>query len=152
MLGELGCTDVKTYIQSGNAVFSTALDAATLRAGVERSIAHYMNRPVATTLRTQQELRAIVEANPFMDHTNEPNKLCVTFLAQPLTDAEGAPLRAKDWTPEAFQIVQREIYTWHPEGQGKSKLALALQKLKVPVATTRNWNTVQKLLELMVAS
>ena len=65
-------------------------------------------------------------------------------------EAELAPLHARDWKPELFQLAGREIYSWHPDGQGRSALAVALGKLRVDGAiTTRNWNTVQKLLQLL---
>ncbi len=61
-----------------------------------------------------------------------------------------APLPAQDWTPELFKAVGKEIYTWHPNGQGNSPLAAALAKLKLRGAlTTRNWNTVLELGRMM---
>ncbi len=61
-----------------------------------------------------------------------------------------APLPAQDWTPELFKAVGKEIYTWHPNGQGRSPLAAALGKLPLRgAATTRNWDTVQKLVEVL---
>ena len=67
--------------------------------------------------------------------------------------AELAPLHARDFAPEAFAVRGREIYTWHPNGQGKSPLAVALAKLRVRgTATTRSWSTVEKLLALLQAA
>jgi uncharacterized protein (DUF1697 family) len=55
-----------------------------------------------------------------------------------------------DFDPELFEIAGKDIYTWHPNGQGRSPLAAALGKLKLRGAvTTRNWNTVLKLLEML---
>ncbi len=150
MLTKLGCTDVQTYVQSGNAVFATKLGAGALTKGIEDALERYMGRPIATTLRTEDEMKAIVGANPFRKLATVPAYLCVTFLSHVPTKAEVAPLDAKGWEPELLQVAGREIYTWHPNGQGKSPLAAALGKLSLRGAvTTRNWNTVMKLLEML---
>ncbi len=148
MLARLGCTDVRTYVQSGNAVFGTTLGAAALTKAIEGALERYMGRPIATTLRTQAQMQAIVDGNPFARVSTNPAYLCVTFLSNTPTRAELAPLHGRDWKPELFQVAGREIYTWHPNGQGRSLLAAALGKLRLRGAvTTRNWNTVLKLLE-----
>ncbi len=150
MLTKLGSTDVQTYVQSGNAVFATNLGAVALTEAIERSLERYMSRPIATTLRTLDEMKAIVDANPFAKVATDPKRLCVTFLSNAPTPSEVAPLRARDWSPELFEVGGKEIYTWHPNGQAGSPLAAALGKLRLRGAvTTRNWNTVAKLLEML---
>lgn len=150
MLAKLGCTDVQTYVQSGNAVFGTKLGEAALTKEIEHALEDSMGRPIATTLRTLDEMKSIVAGNPFAQAATKPSHLCVTFLSQAPTKAEVAPLHARKWAPELFKIVGREIYSWHPNGQGRSALAVALAKLPLRGAvTTRNWNTVVKLLELL---
>ena len=63
---------------------------------------------------------------------------------------EVAPLHGQDWKAELFNVAAKEIYTWHPNGQGRSPLAAALGKLPLRGAvTTRNWNTVMKLVEML---
>jgi uncharacterized protein (DUF1697 family) len=150
MLAKLGCTDVRTYVQSGNAVFATKVGEATLTKGIEQALEHYMGRPIATTLRTIEQMKAIVDANPFRLVAKEPRYLCVTFLSHAPTSAEVAPLLAQDWKPERVKVVGTEIFTWHPNGQGRSPLAVALEKLPLRGAVTRrNWNTVLELLEML---
>jgi uncharacterized protein (DUF1697 family) len=150
MLEQIGCTDVKTYVQSGNAVFRTKLGDAGLTKAIERTLEAYMGRPIATTLRTLDEMNAIVAGNPFANVAQNPAYLCVTFLSQAPSKAEVAPLHAEEWTPELFKVVGREIYTWYANGQGRSPLAAALGKMPFRGAvTTRNWNTVLKLQEML---
>jgi uncharacterized protein (DUF1697 family) len=150
MLEKIGCVDVETYVQSGNAVLSTKLGAAALTKGIEKALERTMGRPIATTLRTQGQLAAIVDAKPFGAVAANPAYLCVTFLSDPPTKAEVAPLHAQDFKPELFYIKGTEIYTWHPSGQARSPLAAALGKLPLRGAvTTRNWNTVLKLLDML---
>ena len=150
MLTKIGCTDVQTYVQSGNAVFGTKLGAGELTKAIERALERTMGRPISTTLRTHGEMKAIVEANPFAKVATNLAYLCVTFLSKAPTRSEVAPLHAQSFEPELLQVAGTEIYTWHPNGQGRSPLAAALQKLPLRGAvTTRNWNTVRKLLEML---
>ena len=150
MLTKMGCTEVRTYVQSGNAVFGTTQAAAELTKTIEASLERYMGRPIATTLRTHAQMSAIVQAKPFGDVAEKPAYLCVTFLSNAPTKSEIAPLHAQDFGPELLQVSGKEIYTWHPNGQARSPLAVALGKLKLRGAvTTRNWNTVLKLEEML---
>jgi uncharacterized protein (DUF1697 family) len=117
---------------------------------IERVLDQYMGRPIATTLRTARQLRAIVAANPFAGVATNSSNMCVTFLSEPPAASAVAPLVAQSWTPELVRVSGTEIYTWHPNGQGRSPLREALAKLRLRGAvTTRNWNTVQKLLEML---
>jgi len=150
MLEKIGCTDVKTYVQSGNAVFATKLEAAALTKAIEAALERYMGRPIATTLRTHKQMKAVIDANPFAQVATNPSYLCVTFLSHAPTQSEVAPLHAQDWSPELFQIARTEIYTWYPNGQARSPLAVVLGKLRLRGAVTaRNWNTVLKLTEML---
>ena len=150
MLSKAGCIDVQTYVQSGNAVFGTSLGTPALTKVVEQALEKYMGRPIATTLRTLAQMKDIIADNPFGKVAKEPKYLCVTFLSNVPTKAETAPLHAQEWKPELFKVAGTEIYTWHPKGQGNSPLAGALGKLRLRGAvTTRNWNTVIKLTEML---
>ncbi|HMY16125.1 MAG TPA: DUF1697 domain-containing protein [Polyangium sp.] len=152
MLEKAGCTDVRTYVQSGNAVFDTQLGTAQLTATIEEALERAMGRPIATTLRTHAELSAIVKANPFAAVATNATNLCVTFLSHAPTETEVAPLYGQAFEPELFQVSGNEIYTWHPNGQGRSALATALGKLRLRgTITTRNWNTVVKLVDMLAA-
>jgi len=150
MLMKLGCTDVQTYVQSGNAVLSTKLGPAALTKTIEAALERYMGRPIATTLRTQKQLKAIIEANPFAKVATNHAFLCVTFLSHAPTKSELAPLHSSEWTPELFHVAGKEIYTWYANGQARSPLAGVIGKLRLRGAvTTRNWNTVLKLTQML---
>ena len=150
MLEKIGCAEVETYVQSGNAVFETKLGTAALTKAIEKVLGRYMGRPIATTLRTRAEMAAIVKGNPFESVATKPAYLCVTFLSHTPTKAELAPLHDQDFGEELFHVAGKEIYAWYPNGQGRSVLAAALGKLPLRGAVTaRNWNTVSKLLEML---
>jgi uncharacterized protein (DUF1697 family) len=150
MLERIGCTGVRTYVQSGNAVLETSLRPDALAKAIAEPLERAMGRPIDTTVRTREQLAAIVAHNPLASVATSPNKLCVTFLSQAPTTDEIAPLRAGSFEPERFEVRGSEIYSWHPNGQGRSPLAAALGKLRLRGAvTTRNWNTVLRLLEML---
>lgn len=150
MLQTIGCVDVQTYVQSGNAVFGTSLTTSAVTKQIEAALERYMGRPIRTTLRTRAQMAAIVDAKPFANVATTNATLCVTFLDTAPTKSELAPLYAQKFAPELFQVSGKQIYTWHPSGQGRSPLAAAIGKLKLRGAvTTRNWNTVLKLLEML---
>ena len=150
MLDDVGCEGVQTYVQSGNAVFATKLEPVQLTKLIEAALERYMGRPIATTLRTEKQMRAIVNGNPFGKVATNPSNLCVTFLASAPRKVEVASLYAKDFLPELFHVSKTEIYSWHPNGQGKSPLCAAFEKLPLRgTVTRRNWNTVEKLLKML---
>jgi uncharacterized protein (DUF1697 family) len=133
-----GC--VKTYIASGNVVFTAAAREAAVRSALERAVGRHMNREVAVLVRTAAELEATVAANPFPGVAG--NRLLVFFLPEPPPRNALAGVVAPDG--EELAVRGRELFVHYPNGMGRSKL-------KVPLwngATSRNLNTVLKLAEL----
>jgi len=147
----LGLRDPQSYIQSGNVVFradgrSLALVAKRIESGIEREFGF---RP-AVIVRTSSEMRKVMARNPFATRRNlEPSKLLVTFLAADPGKEARAQVLAIQTDPEELRIEGREVYVYYPNGMGRSKLPSALieRTLKTP-GTARNWNTVEKLLEI----
>ncbi len=148
----LGFKDVITYIQSGNVVFTgNDADAAQLPTHIEDAFAQKFGFRVKVMVRTSAELREIIANNPFQNQpTKEPKWVVVLFLA---TRPERTALEDLQKTyagPEELCLSGQELYTYYPNGIGRSKLTLPLieKKLKT-VATGRNWNTVLQLQRLM---
>ncbi len=139
---KLGFKDVRTYIQSGNIVFDSPLDAAQVKAKLERALAARLGKPCRVLVRTAAELKAIVRRNPFPEA--EPNRLIVMFL----DDAPGKAAIAGVKPPggERLSLHGRELYIHFPDGMGKSKLKLPF----ADTGTGRNLNTVRKVLELAI--
>ncbi|HEX5095832.1 MAG TPA: DUF1697 domain-containing protein [Acidimicrobiia bacterium] len=141
-----GCTDVATYIQSGNVVFShSTASADSVASMLERALQQATGRDVAVMVRSRAQLQKVVDKNPYKNA--EPQTLHVAFLAAaPAAAAINAFDRAK-YAPEEFVVAGRDVYLHLPNGVGKTKLLPPLTA-KLPAATVRNWNTVQKLLEM----
>jgi uncharacterized protein (DUF1697 family) len=149
-LAEGGHRDVRTLLASGNVVLTSDLDPDALRRDVEARIAARFGMEVRVVVRTRDELAAVVADHPLRDVADEPRRLQVTFLSQPLDDAAARDLEALAVAPEALVARGRELHTWHPGGIGRSALAEALTRRpsRDVVATARNWATVTKLLAL----
>jgi uncharacterized protein (DUF1697 family) len=141
-----GCTDVVTYIQSGNAVFAhDAPEAKTLEGAIQKAT----GMAVPVVLRSASQLQAVIDDNPFDEP--DPTKLHVGFLAgAPAEGAAAALAAAAASLPtdrEKFALIGDHLYLHLPDGMGRAKLPLSLGVLKTPV-TVRNWRTVLKLAAL----
>ncbi|MEU0136251.1 DUF1697 domain-containing protein [Streptomyces sp. NPDC006296] len=152
LLGELGHEGVATHLQSGNAAFRSASeDEGALAAELERAIEDRFGFPVDCLVRSAAYLAAVADACPFPAATLEGRQLHVTYFDRAVEAARFAPLDAEDFLPEEFRLGDRALYLYAPDGLGRSKLAVALGRPAVTrglVATSRNWNTVLKLVEM----
>ncbi len=145
-----GARAVVTYIQSGNVVFEAgAKEAAKLPAAVGAAIAvrHGFSSPVV--LRSEAELRAVAESNPFLV-AGESEELChVAFLAARPAAKLVSALDPDRSPGDRFAVVGREVFLHCPKGYGQTKLTNQwLDSKLATVSTVRNWRTVRKLLEL----
>jgi uncharacterized protein (DUF1697 family) len=141
----LGLGNVRTLLQSGNVVFTTADSASRLRPIIEATCAEQLGHDISVVLRTEPEMKKVVAANPFTQAASEPAKVHVVFLADKPTAAAVAKLDKQRVAPEEWVLVGRDVYVWYPDGAGRSKLRL---EFGTP-ATARNWNTVTKVLAAM---
>jgi uncharacterized protein (DUF1697 family) len=147
---ELGHTDVRTYVQSGNVVF-TGPDRSDeeVATEIENALeAEFGFRPTVL-VRSRDEIAAVVDANPFGGVADNPSRYLVHFLAGEIAPERLAEVGENDFAPEAFELRGRELYIWVPQGMRDSPLVKALSEKRLGVtATSRNWRTVTKLLEL----
>jgi uncharacterized protein (DUF1697 family) len=152
LLTDLGHGDVTTYLQSGNAVFSSGPDdESALAAALEQAIEARFGFTVACLVRSAAYLEAVAEACPFPAAELEGKQLHVTFFGQPVDPARFATVDAVAYLPEEFRLGDRALYLYAPDGLGRSKLADALSRPALTqgvTATSRNWNTVAKLVEM----
>lgn len=148
----LGFTNATTYLQSGNLVLHDGgLDLGGVSAALTDAIRRVAGLEIRVTTRTAAEWAGVVANNPFPGATTDGTKLHVMFLEQPAT----ALLRrfdAERYRPEEFALTESEVYLSLPGGIGRSKLATALARIdNADAGTTRNWNTVTALSELIAA-
>jgi uncharacterized protein (DUF1697 family) len=149
----LGAGDVRTYVQSGNVVFSSGLSPAQLEQRLAESLRQSVGLDVAVLVRTAGELAELVAGNPFLASGADAATLHVTFLAaEPAADLVRG-LHERSFGAEELRVVGRAVYLRCPKGYGRTKLSNAFleRQLAVP-ATTRNWRTVEALAELSKGS
>ncbi|MDF6045659.1 DUF1697 domain-containing protein [Streptomyces sp. JH14] len=152
LLTELGHGDVRTYLQSGNAVFSSRSDDEdALTAQLERAIEDRFGFFVPCLIRNGPYLASVADACPFAAAELEGKQLHVTYFDRPVDAARFAAIEADAFLPEEFRLGDRALYLYAPDGLGRSRLAEALHRPAVTkglTATSRNWNTVVKLVEM----
>ena len=142
----LGHTDVETYLQSGNVVF-TPKGKGDHAPRLSKAIAAETGHDVAVLLRTGRELAKVVEANPY--RVSDATKLVVAFLGDELELGQLGLGDLEPYLPDELTVHGRELYISVPNGQARSKLMEALVKRRLPTTlTVRNWRTVEALAKL----
>lgn len=153
LLNALKVTQVSTYIQSGNAVFYSDKDESALEQSIARALKSKMKIEVPVMVRSLSEWKQVAAGNSFLKRKNiDPARLHVTFLDAAPPDLLVQKIGDQDYLPDEFRLVGRNIYLHCPLGYGISRLSNQFfEKKWGVVATTRNWNTVQQLLQLAEA-
>jgi uncharacterized protein (DUF1697 family) len=149
LLEGLGATGVRTYIQSGNAVFtSPAKDAAKLGARLTAAIEAARGFAPHVLVLTAAELEKAAQGNPYPEAVATGNRLFLGFLAAKPAKPDTAKLAALKSPTERFTLKDRVFYFHAPDGVGRSKLAAGAERaIGVPM-TLRNWQTVTAVLAL----
>ena len=147
ILADLGLTDVRTYLQSGNALFEAEGAPADLAVKIERKVSEATRLPVSVIVRTPAELQRVIAANPFAKEAGvAPKTVHVTFLAGETSKAGIAAIAKLEPGADRWHAAASEIYLCCPDGYARTKLNnTALERALGVRATTRNWNTVMAL-------
>jgi uncharacterized protein (DUF1697 family) len=164
LMASLGHTDVATYIQSGNVVFSPAQDGtgtpdpATVAAGLEKAIEDRLGVRTAVLVLTAADLARIAQDNPY---AGEPDLRAVHVVFLPAAPApemiasvaEAQDQVARKGSRDTAQYAGRALFLHTPDGFGRSELAALLAKAGRPMSakgagTARNAATVRKLLDM----
>ena len=149
LLENIGSQNVKTYIQSGNAVLQNREENASLlsnkiRATIKKS---HGFEPQVLLLEPEDMERAI-ESNPFPEAESEPKTLHVHFLASMPKNPNLGALDTIKSDRERFVLKDGVFYLHAPEGIGRSKLAANAEKLLGVAITARNWRTVCRVMAM----
>ncbi|WP_320019014.1 DUF1697 domain-containing protein [Labilibaculum manganireducens] len=149
LYSELGFENCISYIQSGNVIFEYQnVSNSKLEEKLEDAILEKYGFEVPVIVRTRNEWEQSVRANPYTD-THEKENLFITFLSEtPKTEVSEA-ISELNFEPDRFQMIDKDVFIYCPGPYHKTKLSNQFFESKLKVkATTRNWNTVLKLLEL----
>ena len=153
LLEGLGYDDVRTHLQSGNAVFRAGTrSAAGVRSAVEKAIRADLGMDVDVVVRTAAQLAKVVETDPFAGTATDRARYLVTFLDKAPPKGWLRDVDVADYEPEQVEVRGTEVYLWLPKGVHASRLArLVGDKNLGGTATSRNWNVVTKLAEIAAA-
>src|ERR1700689_2595343 len=143
----LGLQNVRTYVQSGNIVFSSRASAAKLVPTLKATIDAQTRLPVTVVLRSAADMERIVADNPFLRQKGiDVTKLHVTFLGKAPVKPALDRLDALAGTRDQYRLAGAAVYLNFPINYGETKLSNgAIEKLLGVGATTRNWKTVTTL-------
>ncbi len=143
MCVDAGFSDVRTYIASGNVVFRSQGDEATVRDALAKRLQAHAGKPVGVLVRSAAEMADVVRGNPFPQAAG--NRVVALFVDGPLP---GDPLQGVTGrTAEQLALGPRALYVHYGEGMADSKL-------RIPCAaqgTGRNLNTVARLAAMAAA-
>jgi uncharacterized protein (DUF1697 family) len=146
LIEELGYKDVRTLLNSGNAVFSVPPKvkgdaAAQIQAGITKKCG--VSAKVLTV--TAENLNIVVAENPLAAVATDPARYLIAFVAAPADLAKLAGLAAQAALPDAVAIGSHAAYLWCAGGVNDNKLFASAHRLLGDRLTTRNWTTVLKL-------
>ncbi|MNJ52499.1 hypothetical protein D3C77_478380 [compost metagenome] len=152
---DIGFTNVKTYIQSGNILFHAQADKDTICKQIEEVLLQRWGLNIKVMIRTADEIRAIIATCPFTleqitaaEASAGGEALYVSMIMNQPNPAKLTKLEQASSEQEQYVLVRDEVYMLLADGMRNSKLAVAVDKLGVPV-TTRNWKTMTKLCALL---
>jgi len=148
----LGYANVRTLLNSGNAVFDAkagtpASHAKALRAAVLRSC----GVDCEVIVKSAADLAAAIAEHPLEAHANDDSKLLVMFTQDASALAALGPLEAGEWAPEALAVGKHAAWLWCANGIIESRVAKAVGKVLKERGTARNWATVEKLQAMVQA-
>jgi uncharacterized protein (DUF1697 family) len=147
LLEESGYDSVRTYIQSGNVLFtSAASDRAALARRLERAVEDAFGVSAAVVLRKFAEIGRVARSHPFGEDTS---KTQVAFLAKEPRREAVRELKRLDIAPDRVEVVRSDVYLHYPNGVQGARLSGAVLERQLGVqATVRNWRTVTRLAEM----
>ena len=142
ILRGLGFSDVRTYLQSGNAVFTTSLTAAQVAGVAANALGETLGRDVAVVVRTADQLLGVVEGWPF-DQAVDPTTKHVMFLRQASDVERLGKLLQETMGPEQYWVRGTDIYqTRRKTPRFSEARCMGDPSMAGTGATARNWNTV----------
>jgi uncharacterized protein (DUF1697 family) len=144
----IGLKDVRSYIATGNFVFTSRKKPPQLAKDIETCIEARFGFFSKTFVLTVEELERAAKQNPFPQANDNHKSLHLFFLAEPAKGAKLDEMNKVKAPSEAFAIKQQVLYLYTPKGFGTSKLVERLGRLVGVEMTARNWRTVNKVLEM----
>jgi uncharacterized protein (DUF1697 family) len=152
LLEDMGCTDVRTLLNSGNAVFTARQSTAPKLAGrIRAQVAKTLGVDALVIVKSAEDIAAIVAGNALGKVATDHSRLMVAMAADPGSIASLEKFARAKWGDERIHVGQHAAYLWCAHGILESKAAAALLTELAERGTTRNWATLQKIHALLQA-
>ena len=150
LLGKLGYTDVKTLLNSGNAVFTAgASKSSDLSRTIRETVKKKLGVDAHVIVKSARDIAAIAEGNALGGIATDASRLLVAMTEDPKLLVPLKSLAKLQWGDERIHVGKHAAYLWCANGILESKAAVALLGGLKDVGTTRNWATLQKIHALM---
>ncbi len=143
----IGFTNVKTYINSGNIIFDSSESTNdNLAKKISDAIEREFSLNIRVVVRSMDEINSIIAKNPFAGKFEEEKNMHILFLNEPVPAEKAELLISQNTESEQYAVIDYEIYCLLNEGFLSSLLGKNYidKKLKIP-STARNWRTVNKI-------
>ncbi|SFU42718.1 Uncharacterized conserved protein, DUF1697 family [Pustulibacterium marinum] len=146
----LGFSEVKTYIQSGNIIFKSTSkpDVSVLEKAIE---IQFQTKNVSVIIKTPAQLETIIRQNPFLSLKDfDPKKMYISYFQEIPDTSKQKDFEQLQFGEDQFKIIDDVLYIYFGISAGKTKLTNKIIEGKLGIsATTRNWNTTNKLFSLV---
>jgi uncharacterized protein (DUF1697 family) len=148
VLMNAGFNNVRTYIQSGNALVDSKLSSKEVEAHVHELIKKYIGPDLVVVARTGRQLQKVLDENPFKQGY-DVSRIFFVLFAEPTPSQKVKELLRQDFSPEELAITKNAAYMYIPGTYGRGTLSNNFLEKKLGVsATMRNFNTMNKLIEM----
>jgi uncharacterized protein (DUF1697 family) len=150
LVEELGFSDVRTLLNSGNVVYTAArVKPSVAAARIEKALPARTGVSAKVVALSAAEVDAIMRNNPLLEAMTEPSRMLVAVLTDPRDLERLEPLAAEIWTPEGVALGERVAYMWCRDGILVSKVVEAVGRALGTAVTMRNWATLTKIHALL---
>jgi uncharacterized protein (DUF1697 family) len=147
MLEDFGYTDVRTLLNSGNVVFTTADASAVAAARIEKALELRVNVDARVVVLTATDVTKVIAENPLLDVADDPARHLVAIPLERMDLSKLKPLLKEEWGDDALAMGACAAYLWCAGGILLKAVSRALKN----ALTTRNWATMLKLRDLLAA-
>lgn len=145
LVEDLGYTDVRSLLNSGNVVFDAAVSPIDAAQAIEQAMVRHLGISARVFVFACHVVDQIIDDNPLLHLATDHARLFAFLLPGAPQRALAAELCRQDWAPETVALGRHAVYVWCPQGLLDSAVAAALGKRLGDGVTSRNWNTMIKL-------
>ena len=149
MMASIGCGSARTYIQSGNAVFTYDGDMKHLSAQLSDVIEQQKGFRPNIHILSASDFKHIAAQNPYTGMDADPKTVHINFLISPAEKANLPAIKELQTETEQFELTRQAFFLYAPDGIGRSKLVAKLEQLLGVPITGRNLRTIKKLGEML---